>query len=136
GINNLSIKKEFREHDWERNTLFVSQFLPYVRWNARHAMTRNKVVCGMSEAVIVIASGPERDSRGRMSGTFDAAKSAMEMNIPVFVLRPDVMDEPPKGNYDIIKHGGIEFRDGSDVLRTLKEATFANKSTRPTQLQR
>lgn len=135
GINNLSIKKEFKEHDWERNTLFISQFLPFVRWNARNAMTRNKVVCGMSEAVIVIASGPERDSKGRMSGTFDAAKSAMEMNIPLFVLSPTVMKEPPKGNYDLIKLGGIEFGDGSDVLETLKDATFENKTSQPTQLQ-
>ena len=135
GINNLSIKRDFKEHNWERNTLFISQFLPYMRWNARNAMARNKIVCALSEAVIVIASGPERDVKGRMSGTFDAAKSAIEMSIPVFVLSPTIMENPPSGNSDIIKLGGIEFKDGSEVPSTLRDSSFVHRTSKQNQLQ-
>lgn len=134
GMNHLSIKKDFKDHNWEQNTLFISQFLPFEKWGARNAMTRNKVVCGLSEAVIVIASGPERDEKGRMSGTFDAGKSALEMDIPVFVLSPTVMQNPPTGNEELIKHGGIEFKDGKEVLDLLENDTALKKNPKPVQL--
>lgn len=134
GMKHLSIKRDFKEHNWEQNTLFISQFLPFEKWSARNAMTRNKVVCGLSEAVIVMASGPERDEKGRMSGTFDAGKSALEMDIPVFVLTSTVMQNPPTGNEKLIKLGGIEFRDGREVLDYLQDGTTLKINQKPIQL--
>jgi len=121
GINHLSIKRDFRAHNWEQNTLFISQFMPYEKWQARHAMARNKIVTALSEAVIIITSGPERDEKGRMSGTFDAAKSSLQMNVPVFVLSPTLFAEPPKGNVDLIGLGAIEIQNGEDILTHLKK---------------
>ncbi|MBL7136687.1 MAG: DNA-protecting protein DprA [Candidatus Marinimicrobia bacterium] len=134
GMNHLSVKKDFKDHNWEQNTLFISQFLPFEKWSARNAMTRNKVVCGLSEAVIVMASGPERDEKGRMSGTFDAGKSALEMDVPVFVLSPTVMQNPQTGNEELIKLGGIEFKDGKEVLGYLQDSTTFKKKSKPVQL--
>lgn len=134
GINNLSIKKDFKQFDWQSNTLFISQFLPFERWSGRNAMTRNKVVCGLSDAVIVIASGPEKDSKGRMSGTFDAGKSAMKMNIPVFVLSPTVIENAPIGNEQLIRAGAIEFKTGAELFEYLKNPNELKKNNIPTQL--
>lgn len=134
GVNHLSVKKDFKDHDWEQNTLFISQFLPFEKWSARNAMTRNKVVCGLSEAVIVMASGPERDEKNRMSGTFAAGKSALEMDIPVFVLSPTVMQNPPSGNEALIKLGGKEFKDGKEVLDYLQDETALKKNQKPVQM--
>ena len=122
GIKHLSIKKNFKEFNWEKNTLFISQFLPFEKWKARNAMARNKIVTALSDAVIVITSGLERDDKGRMSGTFDAGKSSLEMNIPVFVLSPTLFSDAPKGNEDLIRLGAIEIKSGEDILSHLMNA--------------
>lgn len=121
GVNHISIKKDLKDLDWEKNTLFVTQFLPFEKFSGQNAMTRNKLVCAMSQAVIVICSGPEKDVDGKMSGTFDAGKSALKMNVPVFVLSPDVLKPTPQGNIDLIKLGGIPLSNGNELIDHLKK---------------
>lgn len=121
GVNHIPIKREMQDLNWEKNSLFVTQFAPYEKFSGQNAMTRNKLVCAMSKAIVVIASGPERSSEGKMSGTFDAGKSALKMGIPVFVLSPEVLKPTPQGNIDLIKLGGIEFSNGMDIVKFLEE---------------
>ncbi len=121
GVNHISIKREIKDLDWERNSLFVTQFAPYDKFSGQNAMMRNKLVCAMSQAIVVIASGPERDTEGRISGTYDAGKSALKMNIPVFVLSPQILKPTLQGNIDLIKLGGIEFSNGNDIVNYLSE---------------
>ncbi len=121
GTNHISIKREMKDLNWERNSLFVTQFAPYEKFSGQNAMTRNKLVCAMSKAIVVIKSGPEKDTNGKMSGTFDAGKSALNMGIPVFVLNPQVLTPTPQGNIDLIKFGGIEFSNGMDIVNFLEE---------------
>lgn len=109
GINQLRRKSAFKEFNWKQDVLAVSQFDPDTKWFARNAMARNKLVCGLSKAVVVIESGPERDAQGKMSGTFNAAKTALDMNLPLFVLNPNCLDNPPKGNEALIKLGGYSL---------------------------
>ena len=106
GIKELRQKSVFREFDWQRDVLAVSQFDPNVKWLARNAMARNKLVCALSKAVVVIESGPEKDSQGKMSGTFNTAQTALNMSLPLFVLDPKCFEKPPKGNADLIDLGG------------------------------
>lgn len=122
GVNHLSIKKDIKDFNWEKNTLIVTQFMPYEKFSGQNAMIRNKLVCAMSQAVIVISSGPERDSSGKMSGTFDAGLSALNMKVPLFVLEPDLLKPtPPKGNYDLIKMGGIALSNGVELIQYLEK---------------
>ena len=107
GIKQLRQKSAFREFNWKQDVLAVSQFDPNVKWLARNAMVRNKLVCALSKAVVVIESGPERDTQGKMSGTFNTAKTALDMNLPLFVLNPNCLDNPPKGNAALIESGGL-----------------------------
>lgn len=131
GIKNYSIKRDFRGLNWEKNTLFISQFLPSEKWRARNAMGRNKIVASLSDAIVIITSGPEKDAKGRMSGTFDAGKSSLEMGIPVFVLSPSIFSNPPIGNNDLIQLGGIEIKNGDDVLYHL--SNFDERNFAPIQ---
>ncbi len=119
GANHISIKKELKDLDWEKNTLFVTQFLPFEKFSGQNAMIRNKLVAAMSQAVVVISSGPEKDAEGKASGTFDAGKSALKMNVPVFVLSPEVLDPMPQGNIDLIKLGGIPLCNGNELIEYL-----------------
>jgi DNA processing protein len=121
GTNHISIKREIQNFDWRRNSLFVTQFAPYEKFSGRNAMVRNKLVCAMSDAIVIIKSGAERNAEGKMSGTFDAGKSALQMGIPVFVLNPKALKTQSQGNIDLIKLGGKEFSTGLDIVNFLKE---------------
>ncbi len=121
GLLNFSVRREIREVSyWERNSLFLSQFLPKTRWAARNAMMRNKVVVGLSKGVVVMVSGPERDAKGRMSGTFHAARTAMGWGMPVFVLSPEAMTGLPEGNKALIERGAQPFSSPEELLKQVE----------------
>ena len=122
GIKELRQKSAFRKFDWQRDVLAVSQFAPEVKWLARNAMIRNKLVCTLSKAVVVIESGLERDAQGKMSGTFNTAQTALSMNLPLFVLNPECFDNPPKGNADLINLGGKCFAPDDGIEEIISAA--------------
>lgn len=93
----------------DNQTLIISQFLPYTIFRGSFAMIRNKLLVALSQATVVITSGSERDERGKMSGTFDAAKSALQMNIPLYVVSPRMFEISPIGNREIISLGAKEI---------------------------
>ena len=99
--------------------LLVSQFKPNEPWGAHNAMVRNKLVCALSKAVIVISSGPEKDQKGRMSGTFDAGKTALKLGIPLFVLSPNLLSTKPEGNAQLIKMGAKEITDCENIAELI-----------------
>lgn len=126
GILHFSAKKKtFGNLDLARNTLVVSQFLPSAGWNPANAMMRNKVVCALSKAVIVVESGSEIGEDGSMSGTFNAGISALEMGIPLFVISPSAFKKPPPGNKSLINRGGIEI-EGEGSIGVLLERIGAD----------
>ncbi len=121
GINHTTVKKELKDMDLEKNALFVSQFEPHEKFSGVNAMIRNRLVCAMSKAIVVIKSGPEKDSSGKMSGTFNAGKTALQMGIPVFALSPKILNPTAQGNVDLIKNGAIEISDTTEILKYLEE---------------
>ena len=132
GIKRLRKKTEFRSFNWAQKVLVVSQFDPDVLWLARNAMQRNRLVCRLSKAIIVIESGPERNELGKGSGTFQTAKTALKMDVPLFVLDPRCLETPPQGNADLIALGGTSLAPETgaaaiteriDAPRTPKEST-------------
>lgn len=120
GIKALRQKSKFQKFDWQRDVLAVSQFAPYVKWLAHNAMARNKLICALSKAVIVVESGLERDARGKMSGTFNTAKTALSTKLPLFVLDPRYFDSPPKGNAKLIELGGLRLDPANGVEEVVK----------------
>jgi DNA processing protein len=128
GFNHLSVKKDIKVFDWEPNTLFISQFMPYEKFSGQNAMTRNKLVCALSKAVIVISSGPERDANGKMSGTFDAGLTALKLKIPLYVLNPSLLNPSPQGNVDLIKLGGISLSNGNELVQHIESFNSSTKA--------
>jgi DNA protecting protein DprA len=106
GIDRFQVKPEFKDHLRADNTLVISQFPPAARWAAYMAMTRNKLIGALAGAMVVIASGPERDAKNKNSGTFNAAVSSMKMGIPVFIVVPSFFSSAPAGNGQLIAKGG------------------------------
>ncbi|HET7229360.1 MAG TPA: DNA-processing protein DprA [Longimicrobium sp.] len=109
GILNFEAKSEIKPLLTATNTLILSQFHPRARWMARNAMASNKLACALSRAIVVITSGPELDDLGRASGTFDTARTGLAMGIPVFVLSPQALRNPPPGNAALIQMGCTEL---------------------------
>ena len=109
GIKQLRQKSAFKKFNWNQDVLVVSQFDPDTKWSAWNSIERNQLVCALSKVVVVIESGPERDAQGKMSGTFITAKTALDMNLPLFVLNPSCLDKPPAGNTALIALGGYSF---------------------------
>ncbi len=109
GIKQLRQKSAFKKFNWDRDVLAVSQFDPDAKRHLWYALARNQLVCALSKAVVVIESGPERDTQGKMSGTFITAKAALDLNLPLFVVNPSCFDNAPKGNADLIALGGLSL---------------------------
>ena len=118
GIKQLRQKSTFKKFNWDRDVLAVSQFDPDATRQAWNGMERNQLVCALSKAVVVIESGPERDAQGKISGTFITAKTALDLNLPLFVVNPSSLDNPPRGNADLIALGGYSFDsdNGAEVI--------------------
>jgi DNA processing protein len=126
GIDHFQTKPELKDHLTVDNILVISQFEPGAKWAPYLAMTRNKLVGALAGAVVVIASGPERDAAGTMSGSFDAGMSALKMGIPVFVVTPDFFADPPAGNRRLIAKGGRAWdpaAGSAPILEVLDAAT-------------
>ena len=135
GLYDFKKKKEFSVVKWTDNILAMSEFSPESKWLSSHAMIRNKTIVGLSNAVIVVQAGPEKDEKGNMSGTFNSGKTALKYNIPLFVLSPSIVDNA-KGNQDLIKQGAVEINLENaleKIKKKLSEPTLnknkANQST-------
>ena len=120
GIKQLRQKSAFKKFNWDRDVLVISQFDPDTEWSAWNSLERNQLVCALSKAVVVIESGPERDTQDKMSGTFITAKAALDLNLPVFVVDPSCLDNAPKGNADLIALGGYSLNPTEGVSEIIE----------------
>ena len=119
GLLEFKKKKDFKDVKWTGNILALSEFLPESQWSASNAMIRNKTIVGLSSAVIVVQSGPEKDEKGNMSGTFNSGKLALKHNIPLFVVTPSFVDNA-EGNQNLINLGATEIKP-DNTLELIKE---------------
>lgn len=98
GIDHFRIKKTIRDlWDWNR-TLVLSYFSRDAIWRPDRAMDRNKLIVGLSNAVIVL----EARDRG---GTLNAGFRALEMHKPLFVAMYENMNGGRTGNQLLLEQG-------------------------------
>ncbi|AQT79323.1 hypothetical protein B1R94_08645 [Mycolicibacterium litorale] len=96
GISRFRVKRDFREAFDPKRVLVVSQFHPTQSWASYAAMARNRVIFGLSRALVVIEAGEK-------GGTLAAGRDAMKAGRPVFVL--NFGDDTPPGNRLLIDSG-------------------------------
>ena len=123
GILHFRIKEQVRQwiagEDFS-NLVVVSEFPPSLPWKAHNAMTRNRTICGLSNALVVIESGLE-------GGTFEAAKTALALKEPIFCVEYAKPAESAVGNSWLLEHGGIRLRrdrSGQPNLAGIVEAVY------------
>ncbi len=97
GITHFRHKKVFGPAglDPER-TLVISQFAPTQTWNVGAAMTRNAVIAGLGQALVVIEAG-------ETGGTLSAGVQALRMHRPVLAL--NFANAIPAGNKILFEKG-------------------------------
>jgi len=96
-------------------------------------MIRNKTIVGLSNAVLIIQAGPEKDEKGNMSGSFNSGKVTLENNIPLFVLKPSIVQDA-RGNIDLINKGGIEIN-SENAIEKIKEILSSKKISKYSEEQ-
>ena len=98
GIFNFRIKQDLKDlWDWNR-VIVVSEFLPGLPWNVGYAMQRNKIICALTRAMILIEAGV----RG---GSFEAGRTCLKKGLPLFAPVYKGMPETAKGNRVLLEQG-------------------------------
>jgi DNA protecting protein DprA len=129
GILRFKVKAEVSGFLENEKYVAVSEFLPNIPWEAHNAMQRNKTICGLSRAMILIEAGLS-------GGTFAAGEEALKLRLPLFVV--DYADPPAsaEGNPHFLKNGAIPLRNGRSSLETLLDTLSKERPLQDTcQLQ-
>jgi len=92
----------------KENGAIISEMFPTESWTVGAAMARNRLVVGLSKAVLVVECGLK-------SGTMNTATVARKMNKPLFVLQYQQSGEHVLGNEQLLKSGAIAIQRFSDV---------------------
>lgn len=98
GILRFRVKREIRELWDEERTLVVSEFGPNLPWSISHAMQRNRTICGLSRALILI----EARTTG---GSIEAGRDSLRLGLPLFAAVYEGMPESATGNEELLRNG-------------------------------
>ena len=104
--------------DWER-VLVVSQFEPDHIWKGYRAMERNKVIIGLSKAIVVVEAGEK-------GGTMNAGEETLKREIPLYVAEYDDMPDDALGSKKLLQMGGKSLKRSRSEGRANMEGIFAD----------
>jgi DNA processing protein len=108
------------------NNLVISEFPPRLPWSVANAMQRNRTICALVDALIVVEAG-------QTGGTFAAAESALALGVPLFVLEFPQPASSALGNAILLQKGGIPLPclpDREPDLTNLLRAMHLDKPAR------
>jgi DNA protecting protein DprA len=106
GILHFRIKEQLQDALGDNplaRALVVSEFPPRLPWKAHNAMTRNRTICGLSNAMVVIESGLD-------GGTFEAGKTSLDLKLPLFCVEYAETVPSAAGNPYFLQHGAISLK--------------------------
>lgn len=132
GVLNFRPRPAIAEWLTEDNGVVISEFAPKVPWSVANAMQRNRTICGLVHALIVIEAGTS-------GGTWEAGQTALGLGIPLFVLDYPNPSPSGQGNPLLLKKGGrpLPCRPGEPpdltlLLRALDLPVRVPRSAQPT----
>jgi DNA processing protein len=98
GIFRFRVKKEIRDVWDETRTLVVSEFGANLPWSVSNAMQRNKTICGLSRAIVVIEAR-------KTGGSIQAGRDCLKLGLPLFAAVYEGATESANGNEELLQHG-------------------------------
>jgi DNA processing protein len=98
GLCHFRIKKDIKKFWNDERILVVSEFGAHSTWSVGHAMQRNKTICALSQALILVEA---RES----GGSFAAGKECLKLGMPLFAAVYQGSPESARGNEAILDIG-------------------------------
>jgi DNA protecting protein DprA len=118
GLLNFKLRSELKQIAEPDTVLILSEFAPKAQWSVANAMTRNRTILALSDAMILVEARTE-------GGTFEAGKAALKLKIPLFVADYSEPGESAAGNEYFIKQGAVALRKSEETgkasLKHLRE---------------
>ncbi|MDQ7028145.1 MAG: DNA-processing protein DprA [Anaerolineae bacterium] len=137
GINGFKLRSELRRYAKKENLLIISEFPLNARWNVGYAMQRNRTIIGLSDAMVLVESRTK-------GGTFNAGKTALQYQHPLFVVTFDDKKPSNAGNDYFIQRGATRLMKsqttGRANITTLRQQVESQQardnlpSAKPTQM--
>ena len=100
----------------KQNGAIISEYEPHVEAYPNHFLERNRIVSGLSDAVIVV----EAASR---SGTLNTAAHALEQGREVFAVPGNITSPLSAGCNNLLKQGATPVTSSEDVLQIITPQT-------------
>jgi DNA processing protein len=100
GILHFRSRPSLSELLSEDNFVAISEFPPKLPWSVANAMQRNRTICGLVHAMVVIEAGTS-------GGTWEAGLAALDLGIPLFILEYSSPSPSGLGNPLLLKKGGV-----------------------------
>lgn len=111
GLNNIYPRENLNlSVEISKNGALLTEYPLNARVNVGQLMARNRVVIGLSQAVIVV------ETEDNTSGTMDAAKKTIDQGKPLFA----VIREDNKNFEELIRIGAIPINGSGDLDLVLK----------------
>jgi DNA processing protein len=98
GIGHFRIKKDIKPLWDEERVLVISEFGTQTPWSVGRAMQRNKTICALSQALILVEA---KDS----GGSFAAGKECLKLGMPLFAAVYQGAPESARGNEAVLDIG-------------------------------
>ncbi|MDP2960129.1 MAG: DNA-processing protein DprA [candidate division Zixibacteria bacterium] len=111
GLNNIYPRENLNlSVEISKNGALITEYPLNAPVNVGQLMARNRIVVGLSQAVIVV------ETEDNTSGTMDAAKKAIDQGKPLFV----VMREDNKNFEELVRIGAIPINGSGDLDLVLR----------------
>jgi DNA processing protein len=129
GIMHFSPKSSVAGLLADENSLVLSEFTPKAGWLTHAAMQRNKTVCALANAVLIVESA-------LTGGTFETGNTALDLGCPLFAVQHPADNPTDSGNRHFLARGaqpvGIRSDGSLDIeplLRALEDSAELNQQT-------
>lgn len=103
GILGFNMTDPLVEAAGRSKLLMISEFHPRAKWTTWGAMQRNSTIVALSQAVVAVEPGAT-------GGTFEAAKVALKLGRPLYLLTCGGDDLLTEGHRYFLRRGAMEVR--------------------------
>lgn len=112
GILSFKERPFMKELGDDLNQAVVSEFSPRLPWATHAAMQRNRTICALARAVIVVEAGVQ-------GGSFATGNYALRLGVPLFALDYEPVPASAGGNRFLIHKGAHPIKENQEDIGEL-----------------